>query len=415
MSARILTEKFLLEEHPRTFTLKEFKQLCSLNSNPVIWALGDYWSKKGAKKFNEFKATIDFPVTEEEVQSKRDRAVAKELKLDKADQIFRQIIGEDICDSIQKGFKDYKWTPPKIVKSTKKLTREVTLFISDTHFGSDLVSTECPLNYGKIEESRRLAKVVLETVNYKPQYRAETKLNLLLGGDIIQGSLHDPRQGAPVREQIARAMWLLEKAVKIFSQEFPQVDVYCTPGNHGRDKTRHPQRGVDQKWDSNEMDIYYGVYLATKGLSNVRFHIPLTPYVDVPIQDSHLFLTHGDTVLNVGYPGHNINVKSLETQINKINSAKPLGVEYNIFAVGHVHVASVVRLSGKVLITNGALIPPDPYAQSLGSMAMSNGQTLWESVEGYSFGDYRFIQVDENTDLDSNLDHIIPSWPGFPQ
>jgi len=412
---RKITEKLILAHstEPSRITLKEFKDILE-NETGYNHSLIEYWSKLGSKKFNEFRNTLFTPITESDIESKRDKTTAKTVKKTKEEAIFRQVVGEDLCNYIDKGFSNYKWTPPNIKKVNVKTTREVTLFISDTHFGSDLNGAECPLPYGKTEEARRFSKVILETVNYKPQYRKETKLNLLLGGDIIQGCLHDPRQGAPVREQVARAMWLIEKAVKIFSKEFPLVDVYCTTGNHGRDKSRHKDRGVDQKWDSNEMDIYYGVYRATIGLSNVRFHIPLTPYVDVPIHNSHLFLTHGDTVLNVGFPSSNINIKSLENQTNKINAAKPLGVSYDMFAVGHVHTASVVRLPHKVIITNGALIPPDPYSQSIGSMDMANGQTLWESVPDHPFGDYRFIEVSEETDRDTTLDSIIPAWPGFP-
>ena len=85
-----------------------------------------------------------------------------------------------------------------------------------------------------------------------------------------------------------------------------------------------------------------------------------------------------------------------------------------MFIVGHVHVASTTHLSnGATMLTNGAMVPVDEYAVSIGMMESSCGQYLFESVEDHIFGDSRFIKVSEEQDKDASLDTIISPWDSF--
>ena len=197
----------------------------------------------------------------------------------------------------------------------------------------------------------------------------------MLLGDIIQNQLHDPRDGAPSAEQCGRAIHLLTQAIGQFSASFPSVEVFCNTGNHGRNTGRHHGRAVNQKWDSLETIVYYAIREACKNLKNVKFTIPKTPYVVYEVFGKKIFATHGDSVLNVGYPGKAINTGRLETQVNRFNASLSDKDEYSVLVVGHVHTASITHLSnGAVTITNGALVPVDEYAVSIGLMETTSGQ-----------------------------------------
>ena len=88
--------------------------------------------------------------------------------------------------------------------------------------------------------------------------------------------------------------------------------------------------------------------------------------------------------------------------------------EYKVFICGHVHTGAVVHLNnGSTLITNGALLPSDQYAGSIGIFETKCGQWLFETVDGYPVGDSRFLQVDSTTDKDASLDSIIQPFKGF--
>jgi len=292
--------------------------------------------------------------------------------------------------------------------------RILNLVLSDLHYGALLDKREVPTQYGHIEEARRTAAVVVQAAEYKLQYRPETELYVHLLGDLIQNQLHDPRDGAPLAEQSAAAMHLLTQAITFLAGHFKKVTVFCTPGNHGRNTARHPDRATNQKWDSIENIIYFGIKTALKHIPNVTVDIPYTPYHTYKAFDMSGFETHGDTVIRPGYPNRAIDVEGVRKQINEINSKLDLSSRHRIFIVGHVHVASCTKLpNGVVFMSNGCLIPTDAYAQSIGITETACCQNLFETVPGIMVGDRREADVDEHTDKDASLDRIIQPFTGF--
>jgi predicted phosphodiesterase len=311
---------------------------------------------------------------------------------------------------------DGKIKPVEIPKGSKKTDRVVNVILSDLHIGSDISAEETGYQtFGRIEESRRLAALTKQICSYKHQYRASTKLVVHLIGDIIQGSLHDPRDGAVAAEQFARAVHLLSQMFGQLSGSFKQIDVHCATGNHGRNKARHFERAVHQKWDSVETEIYVALHYACSALKNVKFHIPKTPFCKVEVLGHKIFTTHGDTVLKPGMPGKAISMDSLEKQINKINASLSDADEYSIFAVGHVHTPSMTFLdNGAVMVTNGCMVPVDQFAVSIGVLESHCGQWIWETIKGHPMGDARLIKVGRSHDVDESLDAIIQPWQGLP-
>lgn len=303
-----------------------------------------------------------------------------------------------------------KIVPSKYALSKHKTPKKriANLTLSDLHFGSNLDLREVPLPYGPSEEARRLAAVVLQTAEYKRFYREETTLFIHLLGDIIQGQLHDMRDGLPLAEQVAAAIHLLSQAISFLSQHYPAIVVRCTPGNHGRNTARHKNRATNQKWDSIETIIYYALKTAAAALPNVSFEIPYTPYYTYNAFNKRAFFTHGDTVLNPGYPGRSIDVAGVRKQINEINGKLAAHEQYTLFMVGHVHIGSCTHLpNGAIFMTNGCLVPPDGYGVSIGCLDTACGQWIWESVEDHIIGDERFIAVGDYNDKDKSLEKII--------
>jgi predicted phosphodiesterase len=304
-----------------------------------------------------------------------------------------------------------RYCPPK----TAPATRIITAVLSDLHYGSDLKANETGyLSFGRVEEARRTSQLVKQILAYKKEYREEQDLELLLLGDIIQGTLHDPRDGAVMSEQISRAIHLLSQAIAVLAQSFRFVRVRCVTGNHGRNSARHRERATFQKFDSHETTIYSCLKAMLWQFANVSFSIPLTPFHTYDVFGRKVFVTHGDTVLKPGNPGKSINVGSLESQINRINASLRDKDEYAVVIVGHVHVASVTYLAnGTALITNGPLLPSDNFAVSLGHLENVCGQWIFESVAGHPVGDMRLITLDKSHDTDASLDTIVKPWSAY--
>lgn len=301
-------------------------------------------------------------------------------------------------------------------KKKQKVDRILNVKLSDLHFGARLDGRELPIHYGPTEEARRLAHVARQAIEYKYVHRNETSCKVHILGDTFQGQLHDPRDGAPLAEQVASTQYLLTQFVARMSEHFHKVDVYCTPGNHGRFKTRHPERATNEKWDALETVMYYGVKQAVQCLPNVSVTIPRTPWYAWEAFGQWGFGTHGDTVFKgVGYPGSNLNVKAAKAEVNKINTSRTYGGRrYSLFMMGHVHVGSMTQLdNGAVLLTNGPLIPPDGFSVSLGSLDNECCQWMFESTKDHILGDARLVKLTQAVDNDKSLDSLISAFSDF--
>jgi hypothetical protein len=295
----------------------------------------------------------------------------------------------------------YATAPPK--NPSKRI---VNLMISDTHFGARLDGNELPMPYTAVTEARRFAKIIAEARDYKPHYREHTHLNLLINGDIIEGLLlHDLRDGDPLTDQFAAALSMLSQGIGVLAACYPSVSVYWQSGNHDRNKLRHPGRATSSKWDSIGTMLGYSVSMVCKPLVNVTFDIPQTPYCAVPIFDEWIFMTHGDTVLNVGNPGKSLNHLDIDRQMAAINLGR-YGKKFSVFACGHVHIGVSVSLGSGHLVINPPLVPSNGFAESLGYNSIC-GQWLWESVPGYPVGDMRLLKVGIAEDEDESLEKII--------
>lgn len=333
--------------------------------------------------------------------------------------VGREVLFLDLLqNALQDVFSEKLAVPAvKVLKPRGKTARILNLALSDTHYGSNLDPREVKHKYGPVEEARRTAHIVRQVASYKRHHRDTTELYWHVLGDMIQGQLHDMRDGAPLAEQVAACIRILIQAMRYLAVEFPRgVTVFCTPGNHGRNTARHRERATNQKWDSIETMIYVAMKEAAAFLPNVKVVLDYAPEYYWDAFGSVGLGTHGDTVIQPGYPGKSINVEGISRQVDKINNArirkgeKPLSV----VVVGHVHIGSMTHLpGGTVIITNSCLIPPDPYAKSIGIFDTANGQWMWESVAGHPVGDARFITVNSDVDADESLDAIIKPFAGL--
>jgi hypothetical protein len=305
--------------------------------------------------------------------------------------------------------------PAKLYKSKAKKKieqRRVNLVLSDLHFGSDLTANTNLDSYGIIEESRRMARVVLETINYKPQYRDITTLNIHMLGDILQGKLHDPMDGDKMVNQFWRAFHIFTHAITLLAQSFPYVIIDTMTGNHGRNPARHHNRAVIDKTDSYEGMLYAALKVYFSKVPNVEINIYETPFYIRECFGQHGFYTHGDTVLNVGNPGKVVNTEAIAKHVNDINDGLAMhNLKSNLFCIGHVHTPVVMKLNNGIdVVINGALVPSDRFAKSIGIFSTACAQQVFESVPGYIMGDHRAIVVGSKDDADASLDKIIPPW-----
>lgn len=301
------------------------------------------------------------------------------------------------------------------------LDRTLVLLLSDLHLGADLSEVDNPTPFRRLEESRRLAHVVKQALDYKPQYRDRTRLVVLLIGDVIQGYLqHDIRDGAPLTEQSVVFWKLFQQAGGLLSAHFPRVDWHCVGGNHGRNRLRHPGRATSEKWDSFETQLYVALECMLSSCPNTKFHIPLPPHAPavgfVDLYGSTLAYAHGDTepgVLGNPTTQHDRNVEVLQRFASSGEYARWMRAADcsdtrppSAWAFGHWH-TPMLSPGTPTVVYNGMLVPPDGHARARGYVGKPTGQWLWESVAGFPVGDARYVVVGQEQDRDDALDRVL--------
>lgn len=283
--------------------------------------------------------------------------------------------------------------------------RTVCLLLSDLHLGSELDTLDEPVAFRAVEEARRLEYILRQVIDYKPQHRADSEFLLLIIGDVIEGQLlHDLRAGSPLVEQKAIFWSYFREFVSQVAAHYPRGRVFMTPGNHGRDKLRHPGRATTKKWDGHEWEIYYALRQMCSGLHNVEWSLPFRAVEPIPLHGSHLLATHADTEVKIGHP--DTKAKENARILDRINSTRMYGVEFGGATFGHYHTPRYIPGNPRVLF-NGALVPPNGYARSEGHIGDVCGQFMFEAVEGFPIGDVRYIEVGPSQDRDERLGKII--------
>lgn len=365
-------------------------------------AMGEYAGKLRANELNERDGHYIGGLAEQERRF-QNRRMARTVSLAAAQEALNMRLFKAAAEEYLSG----KITPTGYAARPKAraVRRTAVLFLSDLHLGSDMGAQDNPLPFGAWEEARRLEYIVRETLDFKPQYREQTELLLLLGGDLIEGSLgHDLRDGAPLTEQKVIFWRHFRTIIGLFAQQFPKVRVVCQPGNHGRDKVRHPGRATSSKWDGHEWQMYYALSMMASDLPNVSFEIPFRAVSIIDLHGSNLLLTHGDTEVKLGDP--DTQASRNMTVLDRINSTRIYGVDFQAAAFGHFHKPRYQPRNPKTIF-NGALVPPNGYARSEAYIGEPCGQFLWEAVEGFPVGDVRFLEVGPSQDRDERLGQLI--------
>lgn len=286
------------------------------------------------------------------------------------------------------------------------MKRTACVLLSDLHLGSELDSLDEPYPFKAVEEARRLEWILRQFVDFKPQYRDVTEALIIINGDIIEGLLlHDLRSGAPLAEQQAIFWKYFTAFIAYVAMAYKSVRVVCQPGNHGRNKLRHPGRATSSKWDSVEWTMYLALQSMCSELKNVTWEIPFRALSVVDLHGQILGVTHADTELKLGHP--DTKAKENFAQLSKINSTLFYGVHFDGFAFGHYHTGRFQPGEPSIL-WNSALVPPNGHARTSGyGIGESCGQFIWESVPGHLFGDLRFIKVGPAQDKDERLGTLI--------
>lgn len=311
----------------------------------------------------------------------------------------------------------------KIAKNKKAIERDVVVMLTDTHYGLVVDPEEIGgLNaYNWEIACRRTAFMAKQAAEYKIEKRGEVgKLHVILNGDHLHGLIHGTQDRIQelLGQQQNGAMHILTHFIGYVSQFYKEVIVHCNVGNH--DEAHHRREGgritSHAMKDSYLTPVYFGLSLAFRNVTNVKFNMSKGLFVDLELPGGRAVAVHGHILFSkqLGSTGSSINVKSLSDAINRWNQGEvSLGRKpVKLVIMGHTHChAEFTTFDGIRVLVSPAMSGLDNYAYSLGINYNQAAQPIFESTKNYIYGDSRLINV-ISADQDKSLDEIIPMYKG---
>jgi len=239
------------------------------------------------------------------------------------------------------------------------------LVLSDLHWGERVDSAEMGgLNGYNLAVARARLKEVVTTASelFLAHLRHDDTypgIVVLLGGDLISGSIHEELLATNEVEMMAQVRDVIEHlgaALRFLAGEFGRVDVWGVPGNHGRITKRNRAKG--KAHTSFDWLVCQMLELLLKDDERVSCHFPVAPDVTLRVAGHTIRLTHGDSFIGgdgiIGPIG-----PIMRGDVRKRHSAvlTPLREGYDILVCGHHH----TFIANRRLVVNGTLKGHDEY------------------------------------------------------
>lgn len=176
-----------------------------------------------------------------------------------------------------------------------------------------------------------------------------------LNGDFISGTIHEVERftDAP---SLVHAVYgtglVLAQALRDIAGAFESVEVFSTPGNHGRlpDARRVNSKDPWRSWDTM-IALYAREHL--RSLKNVRFFIPDAFSVAYDVEGWRFLQSHGHNVRSwMSIPYYGLN--RMTSTINALEASRQTPIHY--FLCAHFHQTTNIAHPGGELFVSGSLI-----------------------------------------------------------
>lgn len=303
------------------------------------------------------------------------------------------------------GLKEGKSIEPKWINQRTKFNYHhgiPCLMLSDLHHGEVVYSEQVfGVNEFNAEISeRRIKRVVDSTVHLTQHVLAEPKypgMVLVLGGDLINGSIHDELEVGSDRRimrQTIEVADIIHQCVQKLLSSFERVFVVGVAGNHGR-TTRKPWAKfyAETNFDWLVYQMLERFMQPAVQSGRLQFLTPPAPDVTFRVAGRRFRLTHGDQFRGgdgvIGYLGPT-------TRGNKKKQAMALSLpsddeQYDTLLMGHFH---SLHMSPSMII-NGSTKGYDEYALRNNFTYEPPQQALFMVHERYGLNHYVPVLADE--------------------
>jgi len=263
---------------------------------------------------------------------------------------------EDFLNVVEKSverLKPVKFKKIKLSKGEHK-PEDFNLLFSDSQLGLEVkLEQVAGLSAYNFDIFKKYLNILLNSIikiwDIHSKIRPIEKLNIAFLGDILEGE--NIYKGQPfyidmtLMDQFFNGAMCIASFIRELSRIFPAIEIFCVCGNHGR-----PGRKGENYYLTNwDYAFYHVLSIILKDMRDrIKFYISRSTAMGVRIQNSDLFLMHGDEVFRwLGFPYYGIDraVKNYQAATGKI---------WDITCMGHFHQKIVGDIATNEFIVNGS-------------------------------------------------------------
>lgn len=267
---------------------------------------------------------------------------------------------EHLYDEIKKSIDNVK--PIEQLKIVKPIAsdKEGMLILSDFHIG-----LACSNYWNKFNKDillKRVNKLLNKTIEYGKLNKIN-KLHIICLGDLVNGIIHVTSRIANaenVIQQTQLAAEILSCMVSKLSQEFAEIYMYNTIGNHDRVVMNKKESIADENF---MLLIPWYLKARLKNISNIKFinNEYDNQIIVANICNKYVFGVHGDRdkVKNV--------VQNLSLMLKLFPS---------MVVMGHVHHSEENEVFSVPIVVNSSLSGVDSYAKDLRMTSMPSQKLI---------------------------------------
>ena len=253
------------------------------------------------------------------------------------------------------------------------------LMLSDLHLDEvvNLAEMDGINEYNRAIAEERLHRIVESVVKLLKRYVAGVELEglvLAILGDIITGVIHDElarTNEAPPSASIVYWVPVLASAIRYLRDQLQiPIHVPAVDGNHDRfyGKPHMKQRALT----SLAWVIYNWLADHLDGEEGITFSLTQSAEQVVPVYDTRLMLSHGDSFRSAGGVG-GLYPSLLKWILRRHDQYGTTSQDFDYALIGHWH----QTLYGQDFFVNGSLKGYDEYAKQLGFKFERPQQTLF--------------------------------------
>lgn len=239
------------------------------------------------------------------------------------------------------------------------------LDIGDVHWGETVQArnTGGLFEYNTEIAERRLNHTIDEAIEIAKAHKL-TKLNLILGGDLVSGAIHDDlnrHNEMMVAEQTVSFAEVMYGGVEKLLSAKLIVEGVSVSGNHGR--TMYKEKGYFKNKQQENYDWMVAKMMQAHGKNQKGFtlDVPDTVWALIEIAGRRFLTMHGDTNRQQNSMG--ISFYAVEKEMRRLKTMitdETMPHHHDVIS-HHRHQQFQVPIGNTMFYNNGALKGPDEY------------------------------------------------------